>query len=274
MLLLLAINAAVMLALPATLAWYATRRLGGEWRLVLLGAAAFIASQLVHVPFNAVMLPWLPQQTGPDAWVTWVFLGLSAGLCEESARWLALRFGVQSPRWRDAFTTGAGHGGVEAAILGGIATLSFLFAVALEDPRAAAALPDNVRTVLTTQLEPVRHALWVIPLGAVERAGALSFHVAASVVVARSVRGAWWWLPVAIVWHAVMDSGAIALVATYGFVPAEGFVLLNAVLAWGVIVGLREPPAARPVEPTHIAPPPVRRSLDPNSPAADASRYE
>lgn len=273
MLVLLAINAVLMLALPAALAWFATRRLGGEWRSVLLGAGAFLASQVVHLPINAALLPHLPPLTAPDPWSTWAFLGLSAGVCEESARWLTFRFGVRSPRWRDAFATGAGHGGVEAGILGVSAVLTFLVAAALQDPAAAATLPEGFRAAFTAQLEPARAAPWLVLLAPVERLGALSFHVAASIVVARSLRNAAW-LPVAVLWHAAVDAGVVAVASSYGVVPAEAFVLFNAGIAWIVIYALRDAPS--PPAPEVPRPPlaPLRRTLDPNSPAADASRYE
>lgn len=274
MLVLLAINALSMLALPAALAWFATRRLGAEWRTVLIGAGAFLGSQVGHLPFNALVLPLLPPLSAPTPWVTWAFLGLSAGLFEEIARWFTFRFAVRSPGWRDAFATGAGHGGIEATLLGASATISFLYVAALQDPAAAALLPEGLRAAIDAQLEPARAAPWIIPFGAVERVGALSFHVAASVLVARALRGAWWALPVAIVWHAAVDGGVVGLASTSGLVPAEGFVVLNGALAWTVIYALRDPPPPPLPEPPRPPPPPLRRALDPDSPAVAASRYE
>ena len=35
---------------------YTSRRTGAPWRLFFIGAVTFIASQVLHIPFNAVVL--------------------------------------------------------------------------------------------------------------------------------------------------------------------------------------------------------------------------
>jgi hypothetical protein len=53
-------------------------------------------------------------------------LGLTAGLSEESFRYIVLRWWAKDARrWRDVVLYGAGHGGVEAIILGGLVIYTF-----------------------------------------------------------------------------------------------------------------------------------------------------
>ena len=63
-----------------------------------------------------------------------VFYGLSAGLFEEIARYLTYRFWLKdSQNWKSGLMFGAGHGGIEAMILGALALLSLIQAYVLRD---------------------------------------------------------------------------------------------------------------------------------------------
>ena len=56
-----------------------------------------------------------------------VFVGLAAGLFEELFRYGMYRWWAKDARsWRTGILTGAGHGGAEAIIFGGLAFYSFL----------------------------------------------------------------------------------------------------------------------------------------------------
>jgi uncharacterized membrane protein YhfC len=121
---LLLLNFLWMLIIPLLLAAYLGRRQRANWGLFGIGAATFILSQVGHLPFNWLILQrWqlLPVDTGSWSGLLLIsaFLGLSAGLFEETARFLTFRYWARDARtWRDGLMTGAGHGGIEAMLLG------------------------------------------------------------------------------------------------------------------------------------------------------------
>ncbi len=119
-----ALNPLLMIALPLALGVSLARRYRVDWRYFGLGALAFFASQVLHIPFNAwVLLPGLtrlglgPAAQGASAVVFALVIGLSAGIFEESARYLLIRLWPRPERrWENAMMFGAGHGGLEAIL--------------------------------------------------------------------------------------------------------------------------------------------------------------
>ena len=54
-LILLSINYGLMILIPIIVALFIRRRTAAPWRLWFIGAATFIASQVLHIPFNFVV---------------------------------------------------------------------------------------------------------------------------------------------------------------------------------------------------------------------------
>ena len=159
------LNALLMMGLPFALAAFLARRLGTRWGLIWVGAVTFIASQVVHIPLNAVLGQLgviQPATTGwPLVWYAAV-LGLTAGLCEELARFLVLRFWLKRDRsWNAALMFGAGHGGVEAVIFGALAAIQTLniFILRNVDPAQLRVTPDKLAAV-QAQIA----AAWSVPV--------------------------------------------------------------------------------------------------------------
>lgn len=251
-----------MMALPAVALAGFRRVTASSPGPALAGAVAFVASQVVHLPLNFVVAsfgPPLPEAARP--WLAPLLLGASAGLCEESARWVSLR---RNPTAAGAAATGLGHGGVESAILGVLVCVTAVQLLAVGD---GAGLPPEA----AAQLDAIRSAPDALSLLAfVERAFAMSAHLAMSMAVGLAVarRSIAWWL-LAFAWHAALDAGAVAA-AGRGALAAEAWVGAFAVLSWVLVfVGWRSWPAP-PVVPAPAPPPPPvgRRALS----AADALR--
>jgi uncharacterized membrane protein YhfC len=123
------LDAILMIALPVGLGIWLERKFHLGWGLWWIGAATFIFSQAGHIPFNIGLTALFKRGILPTPPVAWLpafnatFLGLSAGLWEELARYAAYRWWAKEARsWRRGVMLGAGHGGIEA-ILGGILVL-------------------------------------------------------------------------------------------------------------------------------------------------------
>jgi uncharacterized membrane protein YhfC len=260
--LLYSLNAFVMVAAPLALgSWIALTR-WVEWRLFLIGGATFVLSQVAHIPFNLVALPqldklaagWPPER---QLLVTAFFVGLSAGLFEEIARYLTYRYWAKGARsWGQGLMLGAGHGGVEAIILGLLAAVNLIFIFGLQSGRLSLGLDAE-------QLEQTRAAmatLFTVPwydtiLGALERLFALTFHLAASLLVLRAVvRRSAVWLVAAILWHALLDAAAVYAAEQWSIYAAEAAVGVAALISLLIVVALRQPePTPPPIVP--LAPP-------------------
>lgn len=248
-----AANALVMMGLPLALGVVLVRRLGVSWGLFGVGAATFIGSQVLHIPFNAwVLTPSLPPLGLSDASQGWplaavaLLLGLSAGLFEEGARALVYRTWLRKARsWSEAVMFGAGHGGIEAVVLGGLALYGLIQAVALREADLVGVVPPDQVEAARAQIA----AYWQLPwhmaiLGAVERAGALCIQVGLAVLVMQAFtrRKAIWWF-VAVGWHTVVDGLAVYALPTWGAYVTEGLVAVCALVSVGAIIVLRPPKA-------------------------------
>jgi ABC-2 type transport system ATP-binding protein len=245
------IEVAVMIGVPIALGRALARRYDVRWSTYGAGVVAFLASQLAHLPFNAWVLgPALPGTATPGALaVTALALGLSAGLFEESARWLVLRFWRRSDRsGPHALMLGAGHGGIESMLIGAIVLLivfnvAFLSRVGVEGLGLGATDAEALRA----QLDTLHGASWWLPLvGALERLLVIPFHVAASclVMVAIERRAPIFWVA-AVLWHVVLDAGVVAVAASIGPIESEAYAgLLLPLHALIIYASLRALPRA------------------------------
>ncbi len=270
------LNGLLMIALPLFLGVVLANRWRLSWSLFGVGAATFVASQLLHIPFNNLVLtPFVTERgmfaAGGLAFVTAALLyGLSAGVFEEVARFVVMRRWTPDERnIPNALMFGAGHGGSEAIILGGFVLYSFFQAVALRGVDLVKTLPPEQVDVVAAQMA----LYWNIPwykalLGAVERAGAICFHLSASAMVLQSVRrGGLGWLAGAIAWHTLFNAATLIVMDRWGVYAAEGTVIVGAGISLLIIFaikGMDEPGEDFEVDPPSRPPPNsrVRRIKD------------
>ena len=236
----------VMFGAPVALVWHLHRRYGALRPLVVAGAVAFVASQVVHLPLNAGLtalfrLESVPKP--PEAWMlpfNAVVLGLTAGLCEEIARFLVYRLWVKDARiWRQALMVGAGHGGIESILVGLLVAVNLLVMVVLRNPDASLL---GVLGEVNEQIVQAVNAYWATPLympllAALERLMAMLMHLALSALVLHGVvRGRLWTLAAAIVWHAAVNAIGVYVQGTSGPVAAEGALAMasigSALILW------------------------------------------
>lgn len=285
------LNAALMIALPLALGVFLARRYRVGWRLYGIGALTFVGAQVLHLPFNQWVLNPIFIRMGlnpeevPTGWALVGYglaLGLSAGVFEECARYLVLRRWLPDVRsWRRALMFGAGHGGVEAILLGGLALYGLVQALALRGADLQEILPPEQVELARAQLAVYWDLPWTMAiLGAVERAFALTAHVFMTVLVLQAfTRRRLIWLGAAIAWHALLDAVAVIVYTTWGAYAAEGAVFVIALLSLAGLLALRSPeaPGAPRAEPDAApdapddqapAPPPATREQ------LEASRYD
>lgn len=281
-----ALNALLMIAMPVALAIYLTRRFKTGWRLWGIGAATFILSQVGHIPFNAALTLVFERGLLPVPPKSWqllfnaIVLGLSAGLWEELSRYAAFRWWVKDARsWRNAVLLGAGHGGAEAILLGALVLLTYFSMVMAANMDLAASVPADQLDLARQQISTYWGAPWPMSLlGALERMLTIPVQITFSVLVLQTfVRRQWFWVWLAVLWHAVIDAAAVYTHATWGVIPAEAGVALAALLSLGMLFALRQPePEAEAEEPippplpgAEFLPPPVEE----NAENLDNTRY-
>jgi uncharacterized membrane protein YhfC len=253
------LNFILMIALPVALwlfLWWRWRNVGFSWRLIVAGALTFIASQLVRLPllagatllFQTGALPAIPP--GYSNAFNLAVLSLTAGLFEEGARYIGYRFAIKDARtWRQGVTYGAGHGGLEAILLGVLVALTFANMVVLQSVDATALpIPEEQRAVTVKAVAEFWSQPWYLTvLGAVERALALTLHITLSVVVLQSVvRGNLWWLLAAIVWHGLTNLIAVGVLQVAGPLASEAALAVIAAINLWALFRLRKSPLAAP----------------------------
>jgi uncharacterized membrane protein YhfC len=242
------LNALLMIAMPIALGLVLAVRYGLPWKLYFIGAATFVLSQAGHIPFNMLALngSLLPPAGQWPLPVLAIFLGLSAGLFEEVARYLVYRLWIKDARgWREAVMFGAGHGGGEAIIVGviaGITTINLLALVGAD--LTALGLPPEQLRIVQAQLAAFQGAPWYATLfGAVERVFAIVFHISAAVLVLQVFRrGSMLWLVAAIAWHTSLNAVAVAVSSLAGPLWAEAALGGLTLVSLAIIHKLREPP--------------------------------
>lgn len=280
---LLSVNYALMVIIPVILGIIIHRRTGASWRLFFIGAVTFILAQVFHIPFN-----WAVGQTGllPDnldttanLLITAAFLGLSAGVFEETARYLSYRFWAKDARsWSRGLMLGAGHGGIEAILTGVLAAVGFVgLVLTASNETLLNALPAEERAIVTDSLATLLNTPWYgLLLGALERVFAIAAHLAMSLLVLQVfLRRSILWLFAAIGYHTMLNMVGVIGVTRYGPYVTEGLLALTALASLFIILRLRTPePEAPEPEPLAALPTVDTLNLEPTAETLDRSKFQ
>lgn len=247
----------LMILFPVALAVVLRRRVQVPWFLFLVGTATFIGSQAVHLPLNHWLtdLGALPHSMLEGRrWQTALLMGLTAGLCEETARAVGYALLRRWRRFEDGLMMGLGHGGIEAMIFGGVltaATLSSLLALSKVDLNTLHLSAEQLAAV-NRQLEVFTASPFYAALPLVERILAVGLHVTLSMLVWRAFeRRNPFYFVLAIIYHMAVDAAAVTATQyeLSGITIESGLLVM---LAPGLIwVWLTRPPAlpSHPVAP-------------------------
>ena len=278
------LNGLLMIAMPVGLAIYLTRRWKLGWGLWFIGAGTFIFSQVGHIPFNSAagallnrtsMVNWSkPNQLIFNA----IFLGLSAGLFEELFRYGMFRWWAKDARsWRKGVLAGAGHGGVEAIILGILVLYSFMQLAAYRNVDLATIVPAAQLEVAQGQITTYWSATWYASLlGALERFFTIPVQIAFSVIVMQTfTRKQWFWVWLAVLYHALIDASVVYLLQPLGMYGVEALAGGFAVLSVIIIFSLRQPEPDNP-QPVSVSsmPMPKLEPVEETPDNLDNSKYQ
>jgi uncharacterized membrane protein YhfC len=244
------LNSLLMVLLPIGLGVYLTCKLSLSWRLWWIGAVTFVLSQVGHIPFNIGMTALFEHGVLPKPPATWapifnaVLLGLSAGLWEEFARYAAYRWWAKDARWwGKGLLLGAGHGGIEAIILGGIVLAAFVNMVAVRNLDLSNLVPPEQLAAAQQQVVSYWNTPWYLAvMGSMERLWTIIFHLAASLLVLQVfIRRQSGWLWLAVGWHAFMDAVAVYIARLWPPYLVEALLGVLALVSLWIILSLRQP---------------------------------
>jgi uncharacterized membrane protein YhfC len=254
----------LMIFFPLALGWWIRRRYGIGWGIFWAGAATFILSQIVHLPLNWA-LGLLGGGRGVALWplpALALVAGLSAGICEEGARWVVLTFFLKRVRrWDQGLQYGAGHGGVEAIIFGVLALVSFVAMIALRSVNLSALNLGDASAQAQAQMAQYWATPWYMSiLAGLERVCAITLQIAMALLVVRSVaRRQPRYFLAAVALHTAVDFWAVWGAGTVGMLGVEVGVAVFAAFALWLILRLKEPAPAAEAAP---APAPVSTAAD------------
>jgi uncharacterized membrane protein YhfC len=252
------LNGLLMIAMPVGLGIFLARRFHLSWRLWWIGAGTFFLSQVGHIPFNAGLTVLFQRGVLPSPAAEWklpfnaITLGLSAGLWEELSRYAAYRWWAKDARnWRKGILMGAGHGGLEAIILGLLVLFTLVSMLSVRNSDLSKLVPPDQLELAQSQII----AYWNSPVfltlfGALERAFTIPVQIALSVLVLQAfTRNHIRWLFAAIGWHALVDCLAVLMVSTRGVYLTEALIGVESLISVAFIFILRQPEPELPVQP-------------------------
>ncbi len=183
--------------------------------------------------------------------------------------------------WRKGLMMGAGHGGIEAAIVGGLVMVGFINMLAARSMDLSSIYSGDQLAAAQAEITRYWNLAWYEPLaGALERAFTIPAHIALSILVLQVfTRKQARWLWAAVGWHALINAGAVYLANTSGIWITEATLGAIALFNFWLIRRLRQPEPEEPEDDTGETPPPLTadqidlQPLDENSVNIDESRF-
>lgn len=179
---------------------------------------ALLLEQLAHFLVLQTSFGTIIQQ---NIWLTGLYGGIMAGLFEETGRYFAFRTILKKNQDNNynALMYGAGHGGLEAVLVLTIGMLNTLIYCIMINNGSTEVLTrgltgDTLESLNATflQLSVTSPGMFLVSI--IERCAAVTGHIAFSVLVwfAAKKGGIFFWLyPLAILFHFLLDAGAVIL---------------------------------------------------------------
>ena len=181
---------------------------------VLLGAATFVIAALVLEGLvNYFVFSGAGEYLKANPLLFALYGGLAAGLFEESGRFAAFKLTRKKYNTTgDAYSFGVGHGGIEAIYIVGLAMISNIMLASSINQNGIQSIVASVPAASKETVSAALNAMAAMPptdflLGGIERIGAMTFHIGASlwVYLAASKRGPFGFYPLAILLHLLLN---------------------------------------------------------------------
>ncbi len=236
---------AFSLVMPVTLmiVWY--RKTGARFVDALIGAGAFaVFALMLEGAANNAVAAFTEGAIADNIWIYAAYGGLAAGLFEETARLVCMKFIMRNNLTREGSVMyGIGHGGLESISVCGISMVSnLMIAQKINDGLGNTLFEGMPEELLEISYEQIR-PLWDASAGefllsALERVGAMALHICLSYMVYKAVKNSRYIIYVAaIALHAVIDMSTVLLSATG--LPAWSVELIllavDVLLVWAVV---------------------------------------
>ena len=231
----------ISIALPVVLLIVVHKKTKARMAMAVIGATTFfLFAMVLEQILHAVVLGVGGERITGNIWIYGLYGGLAAGLFEEVGRFVAMRFAMKKQlNLPNALMYGVGHGGIEAILIVGLASVSNLVTSIMINAgtleASLGALDQATKEATLTQLS----ALWTTPsyqffLSGIERIVAVTLHIALSVLVFQAVKlgkKRYWFLAFAI--HVGVDFATVIAANYLNLVLVE---VMLAVLVAGVVV--------------------------------------
>ena len=209
----------VSFALPIGLFVYAKKKLGAKAAPFFIGCGVFFVMVLMlEAAVHRIVFQLAGEALTGSVILYAVYGGLMAALFEETGRYIAMRFLVKPMDFPNAFMYGAGHGGVEAMLLCGVASINNIVSAVMINSGTMSAQLATLDAEKAADTAAALSALWTPSLtffaGGVERIIAVVLHLSLSILVFQSIRKkAPMELVRAYLFHFVIDSLSVLLSA-------------------------------------------------------------
>ena len=184
----------VSFALPIGLFIYAKKKMGAKTAPFFIGCGVFfVMVVMLEAAIHRIVFQLAGEALTGSVILYAVYGGLMAALFEETGRYIAMRFLVKPMDFPNAFMYGAGHGGVEAMLLCGVASISNIASAVMINSGTMSAQLASLDAKKAADTAAALSALWTTPsltffAGGVERLLAVVLHVSLSILVFQSIR--------------------------------------------------------------------------------------
>jgi uncharacterized membrane protein YhfC len=173
------ISGLLEVVIPLVFAYFLIKRLGTSWRIWFIGALMFLVS-LIRLPLNNYLTQIA--LSGEVDYFSYVLIyaihGITAGVFEESARYLGYKHLLKDEHYETGLTYGAGHGGIESIFIVGLNVLSL-----------GVVLLTNPEYIPPMQLNAIYSAPWYLPfVGLFERLMTMIIQICLSIMVLESLK--------------------------------------------------------------------------------------